>query len=91
MPSASGDSTELLHRLQGLREQLGKKQTFESAVCSAQSLFKYEFSDDCTTAIKEAWVALLQRCMTLLRTRFTSPAYWQAGYNLFTQAQVRPR
>jgi hypothetical protein len=86
---AVSDTHTLVSRLQGLREQLAKKGTFEAAVYNLQSLCKYEFNDHVASDIRDEWLTIFQRCMILLRTRYTNPSFWQAGYNLFEQAKVR--
>eukprot|EP00884_Botryococcus_braunii_P004631 jgi/Botrbrau1/14169/Bobra.182_3s0107.1 len=85
---AAPDTHTLLSKLQGLREKLAKKDTFEAAVCNLQSLCKYEFNDHIANDRKDEWLRIFRRCTTLLRTRYTNPSFWQAGYNLLEQAKV---
>lgn len=87
-PQVTADTHALISKLQGLRQNLAKKGTFEVAICTLQNLCKYEFNDCITQDIKDEWSTVFQRCMTLLRTRYTNPSFWQAGYNLFEQAKV---
>jgi hypothetical protein len=63
-----------------LQKQLEKKATFESAVSS------------CIAALEQRQPAsselrsLLGRCMTLLRTRYSNPAFWTKARQLFQAA-----
>lgn len=61
-----------------LQQQLGKKATFEAS-CRAAAAHQRQLGEPAARA-------LLARARQLLKARYTSPAYWAAGRQLFQAA-----
>lgn len=77
----------MLSELESCRTRLSKKATFESAIADVCLLVK---ADHAQTALQPVQVKLLEvcaRCMTLLKTRYTSSAFWKAGKDLISSCQ----
>lgn len=70
--------------LEDIKKRVSKKATFENAVADLQTLLR----DNPSFVSEDAVFDLIKRIMVLLRTRFTSPAFWGAGRNLYTTAKV---
>ena len=73
--------------LEDIRKRVSKKATFEEAVADLQKLLR----DNPSQISQEAVFNLMERIMVLLRTRFTSPAFWRAGRGLYETAKVGDR
>ncbi|KNA10246.1 hypothetical protein SOVF_146120 [Spinacia oleracea] len=69
---------ELTNQLHQLRTQLNKKQTFESAVSSIKSLLLESYSA-ASLPTQKVFYDVISRVATVLRTRYTFPAYLLAG------------
>lgn len=73
---------------QDIKQRLERKATFEAAVkeltCAVQALS----AADSPTALNADLVA---RVHTLLKARYSNPAFWKAGLDLFKAVQVRVR
>lgn len=70
--------------LDEIKERMSKKATFEIAVTDLQNLL----GDKPSVVSQDAVFDLLKRVMVMLRTRFTSPAFWKAGRSLYETAKV---
>jgi hypothetical protein len=70
--------------LEDIRKRVSKKVTFENALADLQTLLR----DKPSFVREDAVFDLIKRIMVLLRTRFTSPAFWRAGRNLYIMAKV---
>lgn len=70
--------------LEDIKRRLSKKATFENAVADLQKLLR----DSPDLVSQDAVFDLMKRIMVLLRTRFTSPAFWRAGRGLYETAKV---
>lgn len=68
-------------------KRLQKRSTFESAVTELGGLLRSEASAGLDRPSADLFKALT-RCRTVLKTRFTSPAFWQAGRHLCFISQV---
>jgi hypothetical protein len=78
-------SSEMEERLEDVREKLNKKKTFEQALIDLQQLL-VEIPELSTSVPLSA---LVQRTFTLLKTRYTAPAFWSAGKKLYQAVKVR--
>ena len=70
--------------LEDIRRRLQKKATFEAALADLQK----QLRDNPTLAGQDAVFDLIKRISTLLKTRYTSPAFWRAGRSVFETAKV---
>ena len=70
--------------LEDIKKRVSKKATFENAVADLQTLLR----DNPSFVSEDAVFDLIKRIMVLLMTRFTSPAFWRAGRDLYTTAKV---
>ncbi|CAO2821865.1 unnamed protein product [Amaranthus hypochondriacus] len=77
---------QLTHQLQLLRNQLNKKQTFQSAVSSIKSLLVQSYPSS-SPPIRKLFFDVVARVATVLRTRYTFPGYLLAGVELLTIAE----
>ena len=73
-----------LWTLEDIKRRVSKKATFEDAVADLQKLLQENFS----LVSQDAVFDIMKRIMVLLRTRFTSPAFWRAGRGLYETAKV---
>ena len=71
--------------LEAIRTRLGKKTTFETAVAD---LLAFLYADPGIAASPE-FQDIVQRSATLLKSRYTAPAFWTAGRRLYQAAKVR--
>ena len=78
------DITEMAVDLEDIKLRLSKKATFEIAVADLHKLLR----DSPGLISQDAAFDLIKRIMLLLRTRFTSPAFWRAGRGLCETAKV---
>ncbi|KAK4422335.1 E3 ubiquitin-protein ligase AIP2 [Sesamum alatum] len=76
----------LQQRLQELQKQLGKKQMFEESVSTIRSLLQQHYSS-ASPSLRQAFYTVVCRVATILKTRYTSPGFWNAGLNLFREAE----
>ena len=67
----------------GLKQELEKKTTFESACAKTISIL----TEDPARTADAGLRALLRRVRTLLRSRHSSPAFWHKGRQLFHAAE----
>ena len=70
--------------LEDIRKRIQKKATFEAALADLQR----QLRDDPTLAGQDAVFDLIKRISILLKTRYTSPAFWRAGRSVFETAKV---
>ncbi|KAI7739630.1 hypothetical protein M8C21_000699 [Ambrosia artemisiifolia] len=77
---------ELMKKLQDLQKQLGKKQMFEEAVSSIRSLFQQYYLSG-SPSLRKLFFTVISRVATVLKTRYTSPGFWNAGLGLFLEAE----
>ncbi|XP_076901149.1 E3 ubiquitin-protein ligase AIP2-like [Bidens hawaiensis] len=77
---------ELVEKLQELQKQLGKKQMFEEAVASIRSLL-HQFYLSGSPSLRKSFFTVISRVATILKTRYTSPGFWNAGLGLFLEAE----
>lgn len=74
---------------QDLKQRLERKVTFEAAVkqltCDVKALSP---SDTPAAAAAAAELDLVPRVHTLLKARYSNPAFWKAGLELFRAVQV---
>ncbi len=68
-----------------VRKRLVRKATFEQALLDLQQLL----SDNPELSKNAEYTASVQRSFTLLRTRYTAPAFWSAGRRLYQAVKVR--
>ena len=66
-------------RVSQIRSNLARKATFEKAVAEARA---WAEADGRFATSPEA-VQLASRCIALLRSRYTSTAFWKASLDLF--------
>ncbi|KAG8375449.1 hypothetical protein BUALT_Bualt10G0101100 [Buddleja alternifolia] len=77
---------EIKQRLQELQKQLGKKQMFEEAVSTIRSLLLQNYSS-ASPSLQQSFYSVVSRVATILKTRYTSPGFWNAGLKLFLEAE----
>lgn len=70
-----------------IEAQLKKKGSFEEGVTRLKDFLQCSFEGSAGDARKEA-IRLIGRVHTLLRTRYSSLAFWKAGVSLFNAAKV---
>ena len=75
--------------LENCRTRLAKKASFEQAVASIQTIVQNNGAQFALPDAQSKLLDVLARCMTLLKTRYTSTAFWRAGSELLVQCQVR--
>ncbi|XP_073021373.1 E3 ubiquitin-protein ligase AIP2-like [Primulina eburnea] len=73
-------------RLQELQKQLAKKQMFEESVSNIRSLLQQCYSS-ASPSLQELFYTVLCRVATILKARYTSPGFWNAGLGLFQEAE----
>ncbi len=71
--------------LQDVRQNLSKKATFEQALADLQQLL----NDNPDLIQNPEYFAVVQRSFTLLKSRYTAPAFWSAGRKLYQAVEVR--
>jgi hypothetical protein len=70
--------------MEDCRRRLGKKATFEAALADLQSALA-----DNPSLIEEAdFNDTVQRSFTVLKSRYSGPAFWSAGRKLYQAVQV---
>ena len=72
--------------IEELRSRLAKKNTFEAALAGLESLLTSDQAISKAPAFQDA----VQRSFTLLKSRYTAPAFWAAGRRLYLAAKVSP-
>ncbi|KAL3633446.1 D-lactate dehydrogenase [Castilleja foliolosa] len=77
---------EIQQKLQQLQKQLGKKHLFEESISTLRSLLKHHYSI-ASPDLRKSFYTTICRVATILKTRYTSPGFWQAGLNLFQEAE----
>lgn len=77
---------ELKQKLQDLQKQLGKKQMFEESVSSIRSLL-HQFYPSASPSLRKSFFTVISRVATILKTRYTSPGFWNTGLGLFLEAE----
>ncbi|GAB2217638.1 hypothetical protein Droror1_Dr00000841 [Drosera rotundifolia] len=82
---ASGDDS-IRKQLEELQKQLGKKQTFEGAVASIESLLNENYATS-SASTRKLFYSVVCRVATVLRTRYTTPGYLIMGLRLFEEAE----
>ena len=75
--------------LQGCQTRLAKKATFEKAVTDIGHLIRNNAIQFALPTVQNKLLEVVARCMTLLKTRYTSSAFWKAGSDLLVECQVR--
>ncbi|KAB1219883.1 E3 ubiquitin-protein ligase AIP2 [Morella rubra] len=73
-------------QLEDLKKQLGKKQKFEEAVFSLKSLLRDRYPS-AALSLRILFYSVVCRVATILKTRYTAPGFWLAGFELFEQAE----
>ncbi|KAL8499343.1 hypothetical protein ACS0TY_022358 [Phlomoides rotata] len=73
-------------KLRELQKQLGKKQMFEESVSAIRSLLHQHYSS-ASPNLRQSFYTVVCRVATILKTRYTSPGFWNAGLNLFQDAE----
>ncbi|XP_075496402.1 E3 ubiquitin-protein ligase AIP2-like [Primulina tabacum] len=73
-------------RLQELQKQLAKKQMFEESISNIGSLLRQRYPS-ASPSLQESFYSVLCRVSTILKTRYTSPGFWNAGLRLFQEAE----
>ena len=71
-------------------KRLHRRSSFEGAASELLHLLRSEAAAGLEQPSADVFKALT-RCRTILKTRFTSPAFWQAGGQLCDTAQVTTR
>lgn len=74
--------------LENCRTRLSKKATFESAVSDACLLVRKNQAQTALEPVQSKLMEVCTRCMTLLKTRYTSSVFWTAGKDLLALCQV---
>ncbi len=74
--------------LEGCRARLAKKATFEKAVTELRQILQNHATQFAFPTVQAKLLDVLARCMTLLKTRYTSSAFWKAGSELLLQCQA---
>ncbi|KAE8689066.1 E3 ubiquitin-protein ligase AIP2 [Hibiscus syriacus] len=82
MESYSSSDESLKQQLEELQKQLGKKQRFEEAVASINSLMKLHYPS-AAPSLRKSFYSIVCRVATILKTRYTAPGFWLAGLRLF--------
>ncbi|CAA3024028.1 E3 ubiquitin-protein ligase AIP2 [Olea europaea var. sylvestris] len=77
---------ELTKRLEELQKQLAKKQMFEGSVSTIRSLLQQHYSS-ASPSLQQLFYSVICRVATILKTRYTSPGFWNAGLTLFQVAE----
>lgn len=77
----------IISYLEGCRTRLAKKATFEYAITEIKVLLDHSGVGLKLAAVQRKLVEVLARCMTLLKTRYTSSAFWKAGSDLLAKCQ----
>lgn len=76
-----------IHTLEELKQQLEKKGTFSAAVAGLKELVKQARNQPrCSPDLLQ----VVTRCHTLLKARYTNPAFWKAGQALFIDCLELP-
>ncbi|XP_047341407.1 E3 ubiquitin-protein ligase AIP2 [Impatiens glandulifera] len=83
---ASKSEEDLKQKLTDLQKQLGKKQSFETAVSSIKTLL-LESYPSASPSLRKLFFAVISRVSTILKTRYTAPGFWIAGRDLFIDAE----
>ena len=76
-----------VNSLPDIVKRLQKRATFEGAVTELLALLKTQADAGFKQPSPDMFKAIA-RCRTILKTRITSPAFWQAGQHLCQTAQV---
>lgn len=77
---------ELVNRLQELQKQLGKRQTFESALSTLKSLIRENYTSS-SVSTRKLFYTVVKRASTVLQTRYTAPGYLVSGLELFEETE----
>ncbi|KAL2525440.1 E3 ubiquitin-protein ligase AIP2 [Abeliophyllum distichum] len=80
------NENELKKRLEELQKQLAKKQMFEGSVSTIRSLLQQHYST-ASPSLQQLFYSVICRVATILKTRYTSPGFWNAGLTLFQEAE----
>ncbi|VVA11681.1 PREDICTED: E3 ubiquitin-ligase [Prunus dulcis] len=86
MEFKSKDEKRLEQRLEELHKDVSKKQKFEDAVVSLNSLLRDHYAS-ASPSLRKLYYGVVCRVATVLKTRYTSPGFWAAGLALFRLAQ----
>ena len=78
----------LLSELDACRGKLTKKATFETSLKEVIRLMHQQTQQFALPEVEQKLLEVSARCVTLLKTRHTLPAFWRAGSELLAQAQV---
>lgn len=78
----------MLSELESCRNRLSKKATFENAIADIFLLVKANPAQTAQQPVQVKLMEVCARCMTLLKARYTSPAFWKAGRDLIASCQV---
>ncbi|KAK6158788.1 hypothetical protein DH2020_006102 [Rehmannia glutinosa] len=76
---------EIKQRLQELHKLLAKKHMFEDSVSNIRSLLLQHYSS-ASPSLQQSFYSVVCRVATILKTRYTSPGFWNAGLKLFQEA-----
>ncbi|KAI3468330.1 hypothetical protein Pfo_024993 [Paulownia fortunei] len=77
---------EIKQRLQELQKQLAKKHMFEESVSNVGSLLLQYYST-ASPSLQQSFYSVVCRVATILKARYTSPGFWNAGLKLFLEAE----
>lgn len=86
MEFKSKDEKRLEQRLKELHKDVSKKQKFEDAVVSLNSLLRDHYAS-ASPSLRKLYYGVVCRVATVLKTRYTSPGFWASGLALFRLAQ----
>ncbi|XVF88989.1 hypothetical protein PTKIN_Ptkin19aG0095600 [Pterospermum kingtungense] len=80
--SSSSSDSSVKQQLDELQKQLGRKQRFEEAVSSINSLLKLHYPS-ASPSLRRSFYSAVCRVSTVLKTRYTAPGFWLAGLRVF--------
>lgn len=78
----------ILSDLETCRTRLGKKATFEKAIVDVCLILRTQTAQRALAPVHSKLMEVCARCMTLLKARYTSTAFWKAGDEMLAESQV---
>lgn len=87
--AATNQKAFIIAGLEASRSKLTKKATFEAALQDMSEIIESKSAEFALSEVESKLVEVLARCVTLLKTRYTSLAFWRAASKLLEKAQVR--
>lgn len=88
MPGSSLQVASVISDLEACRSRFTKKASFEAALQDVARLIRDRMAHFALPEVESKLLELLARCVTLLKTRYTSLAFWRAGSKLLETASV---